>query len=129
MEVEAEDGDDPRDTGLDAQSTDALPPQANDTRPEIATRIENDVRRAEGLPPLKKPIVHLPPNKPTSSAEHTELDQEDSFVLAVGQDCYWSVEIPEDDMLHLKKTTKPLCVPGSQTLKNDGSIARKTKQS
>ena len=83
-------------------------PQADNRRRAMATRTVNEGRRAEGLPLLKKPKMHLPRSRASSSMEHIEVEQQNPTVLFADQECYWSVEIVEDEIPYLSKSPKTI---------------------
>ena len=73
---------------------------------EILVVNKSTNRQAEGLPPLKKPRVHLSRGTGESSNDPVEssiLGDDDLYT-----DCYWSSEVPNDEILVVNKSTNPI---------------------
>ena len=64
------------------------------------------LREAVGLPPLKKPRVHLPRRTGESSNDPVESSIPGNDDLYI--DCYWSSEVPNDEILVLNKSTNTI---------------------
>ena len=93
VEVRTRDGGDPSGAGPgSAINPRPLSLEANDTRRETATRLVDKGRRAQGLPPLKKPQEYIP-----SAARQAVRRNTLSWIRKIppccfaGQDCHWSV--------------------------------------
>ena len=72
----------------------------------MAIRTVNTGRQAEGLPPLKKPRVHLSRETVESSNDPVEssIPGDDDLYT----DCYWSSEVPNDEILVMNKSTNTI---------------------
>ena len=81
-------------------------PSTNDAKRAMAIRTVNTRREAVGLPPLKKPRVHLSRRTGESSNDPVEssiLGNDDLYI-----DCYWSSEVPNDEILVVNKSTNTI---------------------
>ena len=78
----------------------------NDAKRAMAIRTVNTGRQAEGLPPLKKPRVHLLRGTGESSNDPVEssIPGDDDLYT----DCYWSSEVPNDEILFVNKSTNTI---------------------
>ena len=78
----------------------------NDAKRAMAIRTVNTGREAVGLPPLKKPRVHLHRRTDESSNDPVESSIPGNDDLYI--DCYWSSEVPNDEILVVNKSTNTI---------------------
>ena len=72
----------------------------------MAIRTVNTGREAVGLPPLKKPRVHLPRRTGESSNDPVESSIPGNDDLYI--DCHWSSEVHNDEILVVNKSTNTI---------------------
>ena len=97
-------GEDPIGTSQEATAE----PSANDAKRAMAIRMVNTGRQAEGLPPLKKPRVHLPGGTGESSSVNDPVETSIPGDDDLYTDCYWSSEVPNDEILFVNKSTNTI---------------------
>ena len=83
-------------------------PSANDAKRAMAIRMVNTGRQAEGLPPLKKPRVHLPRGTGESSSVNDPVESSIPGDDDVYTDCYRSSEVRNDEILFVNKSTNTI---------------------
>ena len=74
----------------------------------MAIRMVNTGRQAEGLPPLKKPRVHLSRRTGESSSANDPVESSFSGDDDLYTKCYWSSEVPDDEILLVNKSTNTI---------------------
>ena len=77
----------------------------------MAIRMVNTGRQAEGLPPLKKPRVHLSRRTGESSSANDPVESSISGDDDLYTECYWSSEVPNDEILFVNKSTNTIVWP------------------
>ena len=93
-------------TGASQEAT--AEPSANDAKRAMAFRMVNTGRQAEGLPPLKKPRVHLTRGKGESSSVNDPVEISIPGDDDLYTDCYWSSEVLNDVILFVNKSTNTI---------------------
>ena len=78
----------------------------NDAKRAMAIRTVNTGLEAVGLPPLEKPRVHLSRRTGESSNDPVESSIPGNDDLYI--DCYWSSEVPNDEILVVNKSTNTI---------------------
>ena len=101
---EAGKGEDSIGTGQEATAE----PFASDAKRAMAIRMVNTGRQAECLPPLKKPRVHLPRRTGESSSANDSVESSISGDDDLYTECYWSSEVPNDEILFVNKSTNTI---------------------
>ena len=74
----------------------------------MAIRMVNTGRQPEGLPPLKKPRVHLPLGKGELSSVNDSVESSIPGDDDLYTDCCWSSEVPNDEILFVNKSTNTI---------------------
>ena len=95
-------------------------PLANDAKRAMAIRTVNTGRQAEGLPPLKKPRVHLPRGMVESSSVNDPVESSISGDDDLYTDCYWSSEFLNDEILLVNKSS--ITIVWSRLTENEKSL-------